>query len=293
MIKNPFKETEYKKLPVSTVWRRILAEFIGTLLFIYAVSASAVVPKQYMNTDAGTAALVTAFTQGLALVAIVSTFSGISGGHFNPAISLVLAIKRSISPAICILYILTQLVAAIVGAALFRGSVGKWQSLSATTLGPDITDGQGFLLEFMITSILLFVVVCTTGKNGIILAPISIGFSVVVGVLISKELTGASMNPARSFGPSVVSGVWTNQWVYWVAPICSAIVVGTLFKGIFCTDYNQRKLSSETLTRKPSSQHSYYGENPKTNDIAGDTEQSQEFSGHPGQANSYAAENRA
>ena len=259
-LNNPFKDAGYEKLPMSTMWRRVLAEFIGTTLFVYVVSASAVIPAAYLSSDPATGDLITAFIQGLGLAAIVAIFAGISGGHFNPAITLTLTITRALSPILCIAYMLAQIVGAILGAAILKGSVGNPETLGATTLQNGITNGQGFLMEFMITNILLFVVVATTADedNALFLAPIPIGFAVLVGVLIAKTLTGGSMNPARAFGPSVVSGVWTNHWIYWVAPLCSAIFVGVIFKSIF--DRPSKRRSAAPRNRQDSDCTANYNE---------------------------------
>ncbi|KAJ3031706.1 hypothetical protein HDV00_008207 [Rhizophlyctis rosea] len=108
------------------------------------------------------------------------------------------------------------------------------------TLGSTVrsfpTAGQTFLMEFMITSMLMFTVLGTALHSDADfkpLAPIPIGFSVTAGVLIAGLVTGGSMNPARSFGPAVISGTWTQHWIYWVAPFLSAFVVGILYKLLF------------------------------------------------------------
>lgn len=243
-------------------WQRVIAEFLGSVFFIYAVSSSVVIPLAYLGANPGVAALVTAFIQGLALVAVISIFSGISGCHVNPAITLTCIFIRRISIVVGVLYVLAQLLGAIVGAALFRASVYDWRegSLSATTVGPGVSIGQAFLIEFMITSLLLFVVVSTSNdsrKGLYILSPIPIGFSVIVGVLIAKTLTGASMNPARSFGPAVVAGVWTNHWLYWVAPLTSALFVSLVYEIImhstFTTAANVNPVNTLPVTQAPNS----------------------------------------
>lgn len=182
LIHQAFKDANYEKLPMSTIWRRVLAEFIGTTLFVFIVSASAVVPVAYLSSDPATADLITAFIQGFGLAAIVSIFASISGGHYNPAISLTLTITRALAPLLCLYYVIAQLIGAILGAAIFRGSVGNYETLGATTLQAGITPGQGFLLEFMITTILLFVVVETTADedSALFLAPIPIGIRLLM-----------------------------------------------------------------------------------------------------------------
>lgn len=223
---------------VSRPWQRVLAEFLGTMLFIYAVSASVVIPLTYLRAGPGIITLVTAFIQGFALVAMISIFSGVSGSHFNPAITIMLIFTRRITVIIGTIYVLAQLLGAVVGAALFRASVSGWReaSLSATTRGDGILLRQAFLIEFMITTILLLVVLGTSSdtRAGLyILAPVPIGFSVLVGVLIARTLTGASMNPARSFGPAVVSGTWNEHWLYWVAPLTAALFVSIVHHVVF------------------------------------------------------------
>jgi aquaporin related protein len=234
--KRDFRATYDKSIPFYYQWRRIVAEFIGTLLFIYAVSASAVIPGNYLEATSGVAVIVTALIQGFTLIAAVSIFAGFSGSHFNPAITVMSVLIRSISPVLAFFYIIAQMCGAMCGAGLFRASVNKWQYLSATTVSPDISVGQAFLIEFMITNILLFVVciTSTTLNNGLLsLAPIPIGMAVTIGVLIANNLTGASMNPCRSFGPAVVAGVWTNHWIYWAAPMTSAVLVALLWIVVF------------------------------------------------------------
>ena len=231
-------------------WQRVLAEFIGTTLFIYAVSASVVIPLTYLNASPGIISLVTALIQGLSLVAVVSIFSWVSGSHLNPAITAMSMFTRKIAILLGFAYIVAQLLGAILGAALFRGSASSWREagLSATTVGPGVSLAQAFLIEFMITLILLMVVAGTSTdtRNGLyILAPIPIGFSVLVGVLIARTLTGASMNPARSFGPAVVSDTWSNHWLYWIAPLAAAIVASILYRLLFYIKTEQGVVEQE------------------------------------------------
>lgn len=218
---------------VAKPWQRVLAEFVGTTLFVFAVASSVVIPTAYLTASPGVISLVTALIQGLSLVAVVSIFSWISGSHFNPAITAVTMLTAKMSIVLGLFYIGAQIVGAILGAAIFRGSASLWRTgnLSAVGIGPGISVGQAFLMEFMITTILLLVVLGTSTdtRGGLyILAPIPIGFSVLVGVLIARTLTGASMNPARALGPAVVADSWDHHWLYWVAPLASVVFVSVL-----------------------------------------------------------------
>ena len=223
---------------VAKPWQRVLAELVGTTLFIFAVSSSVVIPLAYLNAFPGVISLVTAFIQGLSLVAIVSIFSGISGSHFNPAITAVSMVTRKMSLVLGLFYIVAQLAGAILGAAIFRGVASLWRTgnLSAVSVSPGVSLGQAFLLELMITTLLLLVALGTsmdTRQGLYILAPIPIGFSVLIGVLIARTLTGASMNPARALGPAVVANLWSNQWLYWIAPLASVILVSIIYISLF------------------------------------------------------------
>ena len=223
---------------VAKVWQRVLAEFVGTTLFIFAVASSVVIPLAYLTAAPGVISIITAFIQGLALVAVVSIFSWISGSHFNPAITAVSIFTGKMAITVGLLYIAAQLLGAILGAAIFRGAASLWRigNLSAVGVGPNVTLGQAFLIEFMITTILLLVALATsvdTRQGVYILAPVPIGFSVLVGVLIARTLTGASMNPARAFGPALVSHTWDDQWLYWVAPLASAVFVSLVYLLLF------------------------------------------------------------
>jgi len=223
---------------VAKYWQRVLAEFVGTTLFIFAVASSVVIPLTYLQAVPGVISLITAFIQGLALIAVVSMFSWVSGSHFNPAITATTMLIGKMGIFLGFFYIVAQVVGAILGAAIFRGCASLWQPahLSAVAVGPGVSLGQAFLVEFMITTILLMVVVGTstdTRQGLYILAPVPIGFSVLLGVLIARTLTGASMNPARALGPAIVGHHFDNHWLYWVAPLASAILVSILYRLLF------------------------------------------------------------
>jgi len=234
-----FFAPRYSATPFAVKWRQVIGEFFGTLLFLFFVSASVEVPKSVSPGSAGTSAVITAFLQGFSILALVYVFRTISGGHFNPAVTIATMITRHISLVVGLFFIVAQLLGAIVGTAIFSAAFPFDTSLGATTIAPGVSIGQAFLIEFMITSMLILVVFGTAvdGIHGVEqFAPIPIGLAVLVGVLLAKNLTGASMNPARSFGPAVVSGVWDNHWLYWVAPITAAIFTSMLYKILILSD---------------------------------------------------------
>ncbi|KAJ3049344.1 Aquaporin-4 [Rhizophlyctis rosea] len=144
---------------------------------------------------------------------------------------------RSIKFWVGVYYIIFQISGAVIGAALFQAVVGMQEGQTlGYTLPATGNMGQAFLMEYMITALLIFTVLGTAihpGASVKPLAPIPIGFAVVVGVIIAGGVTGGSMNPARSIGPAVISNTWEGNWVYWAAPSAAAISVALLYKLVF------------------------------------------------------------
>jgi len=216
---------------------KLLAEFLGTVVFVFMVCGSVVIPAAYSDGDSE-GILVTAFIQGLSLMAVVFTFADISGSHFNPAITVTFLLLGSINMLLAAAYIACQISGSIVGAFLFRACVNRYMvgKAGATTIASGVSVGQAFTLETIMTCILLFVVVSTSFnlKNGLpSVRPLPIGFSLVAAVLVAGPLTGASLNPVRSLGPAIVAGEWANHWVYWTAPFLASFVVAALYRFIF------------------------------------------------------------
>jgi aquaporin rerated protein, invertebrate len=228
---------------------KVVAEFIGTAFLVFMVSGSVVIPTAYMQevprafcSSSSSSYLVTAFIQGFSLMAVVFTFADISGSHFNPAITLTFVILGSFGILLGLAYIACQVAGAIVGAYIFRWTVERYLLGQAGATLPNVDVGidrwQAFVIEVVITSMLLFVVVSTSFnlKNGLpSVRPLPIGFSVVAGVLFAGALTGASMNPVRSLGPAIVASAWRSHYIYWLAALTSSVFVGTAYRYLFQT----------------------------------------------------------
>lgn len=196
------------------VW---LAEFIGTFTLVFAgVGATA----------AGVDTLGVAFAFGSAVAVMVAAVGPISAAHFNPAVTVAFFALRRIRSVDIFLYWSAQLAGATV--ALLALRVGYAQQLEAvsfgiTRLGPDVGVLAGLVVEAVLTFFLMFVI------TGVVIRKhnldgLYIGATVGLGALTGGALTGASMNPARSFGPALASGVWTNHWVYWLGPVVGAVL---------------------------------------------------------------------
>jgi aquaporin TIP len=215
-------------------WRHFVAEFIGTFALVFVGGAAIMIAK-----DSGSTAglLEIALAHGLILAVMVSALMRISG-HFNPAITLGFLATRRIDPMIAGVYIVAQLIGAIVAAyvlkftfpfTLFEATRGGGQSLALQVSGP-----QGFVLEFVATFFLALVVFGTAvDPKAPRIGGLAIGLTLSAGILAIGPLTGGSMNPARSFGPAVASGNFEAQLIYWLAPIAGAVTASLLYEYLF------------------------------------------------------------
>ena len=209
-------------------WRAVLAELIGTLLFVFVGAGSVVVITGVIGVsplDDVAALTAIALAHGLAIALLVAATARISGGHINPAVTFGAVITGRMKLSTGVLYVGAQLTGAVIGALLLEAAVvGEVEgSLGAHGLNLGALDGEGggVLVEAVLTFVLVFTVFATAiDPRGMAnLAPVAIGLAVLVDHLVGVPLTGASMNPARSFGPALVADVWDNHWVYWVGPL--------------------------------------------------------------------------
>ena len=215
-------------------WRHFVAEFIGTFALVF-VGGAAIMIARDTNSPAGL--LQIAFAHGLILAVMVSALMRISG-HFNPAVTISFLATRRIDPMMAGVYILAQIIGAIAAAyflkatfpfALFEATRGGGQAVALQVSG-----GQAFALEAVATFFLVLVVFGTAvDPKAPKVGGLAIGFVVAADILAIGPLTGASMNPARSFGPAVASGVFEAQMIYWLAPITGAIVAAVLYEYLF------------------------------------------------------------
>lgn len=215
-------------------WRHFIAEFIGTFALVF-VGSGAIIHARTTNSPAGLVEV--ALAHGLILAVMVSALMRISG-HFNPAVTLTLLATRRIEAMMAGLYVVAQIIGAIAGAYALKASFSA-STFAATrggglTIALDVTAGQAFLLEAIATFFLVFVVYGTAvDLRGPKIGGLAIGFVVAADILAIGPLTGASMNPARSFGPAVASGIYEAQLLYLTAPIVGAMVAGLLYEYLF------------------------------------------------------------
>ena len=166
---------------------------------------------------------------------MVSAFMNVSGAHFNPAVTTGLLVARRITPTVAGVHIVAQLIAAVAAAwalkitmptEAFTAVQGGGQSIAL-----EITATQAIILEAIATFFLMAVIYGTAVSSA---APkiggLAIGLTIAAEIIVLGPLTGASMNPARSFGPALVAGVWQDHWVYWLGPLVGAALGAGLYQ---------------------------------------------------------------
>jgi MIP family channel proteins len=207
----------------------LVAEAIGTFLFFFIAAGAALVATG----DPAAALLIVALAHGIVLAVLVSAFGAVSGGHFNPAVTLGLWIAGQIDAVKGVAYMVAQLLggaAAGFALAYFFGDVGP----AVPALGADVDALKGILLEAIMTTVLLFAVFGTAvDARGPKIGGLAIGLAVAADILLGGTLTGAAMNPARWFGPAVAAGAFDNWYVWWIGPFLGAIVVAVLYRFLF------------------------------------------------------------
>jgi len=209
--------------------RPYMAELIGTFFFVF-VGAGSIMAAVY----SGSSSLLTiSFAHGFSIFAMVAMFGAVSGGHFNPAVTFAMIIKGEIGLARGAMYFGSQITGAVIAANFLslipkllqnNTSVVEAANLGVPALGNGVPWELGFIIEVVLTAILVTVILRTAVEQKLSLAPLAIGTAVFIDILMGGPFTGAAMNPARWFGPAVISGSWDNHWVYWGAPLVGAVL---------------------------------------------------------------------
>ena len=217
--------------------RAALAELVATLLFVFVIVGTVVMTGRLTGGELTAARLVAiALAGGLVIAVLVSATANLSGGHINPAVTFAALVTRKIGLVRGLLYVAAQLGGAAAGAALVMAAVpGDEGQLGATLLGAGVGPGPGVLVEGILTFLLVFVIFATAinprGPGAI--APIAIGLTIVADHLVGVSLSGASMNPARSFGPALVAGEWADHWIYWVGPLAGGGLAALVYQWVY------------------------------------------------------------
>jgi aquaporin Z len=203
--------------------RSTLAEVLGTYVLVLG-GCSAILAANASGATTRIVPIALAF--GLALLAGLYAFGEVSGGHFNPAVSLAMLADGRIGPVTMLGYWVAQIVGGVLaGFTMLAVTTQDAVASTATTLGSGIDVWEGFLLEAVFTAIFLLVILrASKSTSSAPTAFLAIALTLVVIHLVLIPFTGTSVNPARSLGPGIVGGVWTDQWIYWTAPLVGAAV---------------------------------------------------------------------
>jgi aquaporin TIP len=209
--------------------RVAVAEFVGTFTLIFLGGGAGIISGQDI--------VAVALANGLAIGIMVTNLGHISGGHFNPAITLGFLSTRRIAPMLAGVYWVAQFAGATVAALLLRWFF-KLPAMAASvpTLKSGFGAGRGMVLELILTFFLVTAVFATAVDPGgafKAIAGLAIGLTITIDVFTGGPITGAAMNPARAFGPELVSGHWANAWIYYVGPALGGLIAALGYEYLY------------------------------------------------------------
>jgi len=204
-------------------WRRLFAEVLGTFLLVL-VAAGAAVVNAMTHGGIGRGAEVVA--PGLMVMAIILFMGKVSGAHLNPAVSVAFALRRDFPWRRVPAYVIAQLVGATLACLLLSAVLGQFGSLGATEPGAAFSSGQALLIEVVLTLGLVSTILGTASgaQNVGALSALAVGGYIALAGLWASPVSGASMNPARSFGPDFVIHDFANYWLYLIGPLLGAVL---------------------------------------------------------------------
>lgn len=214
--------------------RHFVAELIGTFALVFVGSGAIMAAR---TPGAGIGLLEIALAHGLVLAVFVTATMRVSG-HLNPAVTLGFLVTGRIGALMAGIYFLAQIGGGVLAAYALRALYPIQTFMAARgggqTVALDITSGQAYMLEAIATFFLVFVVFGTAvDKHSPRVGGLAIGFTLAAAILAIGPLTGASLNPARSFGPAVVSGIWEGHLIYWIGPLVGGSAAALVYHFLF------------------------------------------------------------
>ncbi|XP_061456041.1 aquaporin-8 [Rhineura floridana] len=208
-----------------------IGELVGSAFFIFIGCASVI-----ENTE-GTGRLQPALAHGLALGLSIAVLGNISGGHFNPAVSLGAWLVGGLNMVMVLPYWVSQLCGGLIGAGLAKvmtisdrydnATGAAFTTITSDDQIPAALVGEIIMTMFLVTTVCMGAI---NEKTKSPLAPFCIGFTVTADILAGGAVSGACMNPARAFGPALVANYWDYHWLYWVGPMVAGLLVGALIR---------------------------------------------------------------
>jgi aquaporin Z len=211
--------------------RRGVAEFVGTFALLFIAAGGAAYARSPIDL---------AFANGLVIAVMVSAFGFISGGHFNPAVTLGFLVTRRIAPPLAVLYWVVQFGAAALAVLLLKwvlpSGAESAANLGVPSLGSGVSSGAAVVIEAVLTFFLVWVIFASAvDERGSFkqIAGLAIGFTIAFGVLMAYGLTGGAMNPARAFGPQLVGDHWAHWWVWYIGPFAGGVIAASLYELLY------------------------------------------------------------
>jgi aquaporin Z len=211
--------------------RRGVAEFVGTFALVFVAAGGSAYARSPIDL---------ALAYGLVIAVMVSAFAFVSGGHFNPAVTLGFLVTRRIAPVLAAVYWVVQLGAAVLAALLLKwilpsGAISV-SHLGTPSLGSGVGSGVGVVVEAVLTFFLVWVMFATiVDARGPFqqVGGLAVGFMVAAGVLMAYGISGGAMNPARAFGPQLADNHWTHWWVWYVGPLAGAVIAAAVYELVY------------------------------------------------------------
>lgn len=221
--------------------QKLSAEFVGTFAVVFIAAGSRCTDPYLRGAgQPGAGLLAQALAYGLATAAMVTALAHISGGHLNPAVTAGFWVTKRLDTLHAVLYCLTQLLGAVAAAYALRvllpEAIWRPTAIGSSDLASDFTRMQGMALESTATFFVVFVFFAAASEDWDSLQKfggLAVGLAVAMGALVAQPFTGASMNPARSFGPAVAARHWINHAVYWVGPLLGGILAAVVYDRLF------------------------------------------------------------
>jgi len=252
------------------LWRGFVSEFFATTIFVFIGCGSVVAAQVTLGAETidVSAQVLISLAHGFTIMVMIYSIGEISGGHINPAVTWATVITRKLSVLRGICYIIAQLVGAIFGAALLEAILPESlrSNLGCHILNVELLPIQGYFAEVIFTFIFIFVVFATAispfaGKLAPLqssdqdygpgkLTPFAVGMAILILHTVGIPITGASMNPARSFGPAVIADCWKDHWIYWLGPLTGSTIACIVASAIFLSNPNEMAHIAFQITRR-------------------------------------------
>lgn len=222
---SPRDRLQNKSVPI---WKCLCAELLGTF-FLTVVATLPVVLSAHSSDITHLDKVV---SPGLLVMVMIYGLGNLSGAHFNPAVTLAFTLRGAFNWAKAPGYWLCQLTGALIASFVVKALAGDANNLGATL--PHTSNAAALATEVLLTSLLVFVILATSKKHKIVgkNAALAVGATISLCGMIGSPLSGASMNPARSIGPAIVSGSLGHLWIYVLGPICGASIAALLFTAL-------------------------------------------------------------